>query len=62
MARDPAIQHDDNELRAGLARAEDAGALDDEPLRAELVHLGLLRFDEAANQLVLTPEGRRFLR
>lgn len=62
MARDPQIQHDENDLRQGLAAAERGERLDDRSaLREELVFLGLLR-DGDEDGLLLTPEGRRFLR
>jgi hypothetical protein len=62
MARDPAIQHDESDLREGLAAAEAGEMLDDRAaLREELVFLGLLRVGDA-DGLHLTPEGRRFLR
>ena len=62
MARDPSIQHDENALREGLSAAQQGADLHDrEPLREELVFLGLLRVADE-DQLLLTPEGRRFLR
>lgn len=61
MTRDPSVQHDDAELREGLSAAQQGADLHDrEPLREELVFLGLLRVAEE-DELLLTPEGRRFL-
>lgn len=60
MARDPVIQHDDVALREGLRLAAAGDLLADrEPVRDELLHLGLLRRGD--DELLLTPEGRRFL-
>ena len=61
MARDPAIQHSEAELRDGLAAAAEGAELDDRAaLREELVFLGLMRIDDTDGPL-LTPDGRRFL-
>lgn len=61
MARDPAVQHSERELRAGLEAVASGGSLDDRAaLREELVFLGLLRIDDTEGVL-LTPDGRRFL-
>jgi hypothetical protein len=63
MARDPAIQHTESDLRVGLAlvaRGDDLGLA--APLRAELLHLGLVHQSNASNgALFLSPEGRRTL-
>jgi hypothetical protein len=63
MARDPAVQHTEIELRVGLAlvaRGDELALAD--PLRAELLHLGLVHQSRANNDaLFLSPEGRRTL-
>lgn len=61
MARDPAVEHTDDELRDGLRLARDGDPLSERlPLREELVHLGLARIGDD-DVLHLTPEGRRFI-
>ena len=62
MARDPDTMHSDHQLRDGLwrlARGEDLRLGD--PLRAELLHLGLARLDAVTDAVHVTPEGRRLL-
>jgi hypothetical protein len=62
MARDPVIAHTDEELREGLWHVAAGGDLRlTDPLRAELVHLGLVRPAAVGDALFLTPDGRRFL-
>src|SRR3546814_4597682 len=61
MARDPAVEHTDDELRNGLRLARDGDPLSERlPLREELVHLGLARIGDD-DVLHLTPAGRRFI-
>jgi hypothetical protein len=62
MARDPAIAHTVDELRNGLWLV--AAGYDhwlNEPLRAELLSLGLVRPAADGDQIFPTPEGRSFL-
>jgi hypothetical protein len=62
VARDPAIAHSDEALREGLwlvAAGDDLRRND--PLRAELLHLGLVRRAAVGDGIFLTPEGRSFL-
>ena len=62
MARDPVVAHTDEELREGLWHVASGGDLRvTDPLRAELVHLGLVRPASVGDGLYLTPDGRRFL-
>jgi hypothetical protein len=62
MARDPAIAHTDGELRNGLWLVACGYDLPlDDPLRAELLHLGLVRRASVGDGLFLTREGRTFL-
>lgn len=62
MARDPVVAHTDDELKEGLWHVAAGGDLRlTDPLRAELVHLGLARSAAVGDALYLTPEGRRFV-
>ena len=62
MARDPAFVHTDDELRRGLWHVAAGGDLRlSDPLRAELLHLGLVRRAPNSEAIYLTPEGRRFM-
>lgn len=61
MARDPETRHETAELCKGLRRVgADDDLSDNEALRAELLHLGLLLVDHAGG-LHLTNDGRKFL-
>ncbi len=63
MARDPLSQHGERELAEGLRQIDAGGTLEDSGLRAELLHLGLVRRDAEDETIVhLTPEGRSLLR
>jgi hypothetical protein len=62
MARDPVVQHTDDELAKGLWHLEGGRGLRvNDPLRVELVHLGLVRRSAVGDGVHVTPDGRRFL-
>lgn len=62
MARDPMFRHTDDELRDGLWRvAAGADLRLGDPLRAELLHLGLVRPDALTEAIHVTSKGRELL-
>lgn len=62
MARDPVVNHTDDQLQDGLAQVMGGDHLrPDDPLRAELLHLGLVRRDSTSDAVHITPDGLKLL-
>jgi hypothetical protein len=61
MARDPLVAHSERVLREGLWHVASGGDLRvGDPVRVELLHLGLVRA-LPDDSVLLTPDGRGFL-
>lgn len=62
MARDPMSSHTDDEVHDGLWRvAAGADLRLGDPLRAELLQLGLVRRNALTEAIHITPKGRELL-